>query len=63
MGYDRGDGFVFKFEPNGVRFGSKSKGKPSPRSYPIQFERQRKYSFLSVRFITGAWMTNHQNIR
>ena len=46
MGYDRGDSFHFDFEPNGVPFGSKSKGKLSPRSYPIQYE--RKYSFLSV---------------
>ena len=26
MGYDRGDGFPFDFEPNGNPFGSKSKG-------------------------------------
>ena len=31
--------FPFDFEPNGIPFGSKSKGKLSPRSYPIQFER------------------------
>ena len=48
MGYDRGDSFPFDFEPNGIPFGSKSKGKLSPRSYPIQFERKWKYSFLSV---------------
>ena len=35
-------------EPNGISFGSKSKGKLSPRSYPIQCERKWKYSFLSV---------------
>ena len=38
MGYDRGDSFPFDFEPNGNPFGSKAKGKLSPRSYPIQFE-------------------------
>ena len=38
MGYDRGDNFPFDFEPNGNPFGSKSKGKLSPRSYPIQCE-------------------------
>ena len=48
MGYDRGDSFHFDSEPNGIPFGSKSKGKLSPRSYAIQFERKRKYSFLSV---------------
>ena len=32
MGYDRGDSFPFNFEPNGNPFGSKSKGKLSPRS-------------------------------
>ena len=48
MGYDRGDCFPFDFEPNGIPFGSKSKGKLSPRSYPIQCERKWKYSFLSA---------------
>ena len=33
MGYDRGDSF--DFEPNGIPFGSKSKGKLSSRLYPI----------------------------
>ena len=47
MGYDRGDSFPFDFEPNRNPFGSKSKGKLSPRSYLIQFERKWKYSFLS----------------
>ena len=46
MGYDRGDSFPFDFEPNGISFGSKSKGKLSPRSYPNKFERKWKYSFL-----------------
>ena len=49
MGYDRGDNFLFDFEPNGNQFGSKSKGKRSPRSYPIQFERKWNTSFLSAR--------------
>ena len=49
MGYDRGDSSPFDFEPNGFPFGSKSKRKLSPRSYPIQCERKWKYSFLSVR--------------
>ena len=48
MGYDRGDSFPFYFEPTGIPFGSKSKGKLSPRSYPIQCERKWNYSFLSV---------------
>ena len=48
MGYDRGDSFTFDFEPNGFPFGSKSKGKLSPRSYPSQCERKWKYSFLRV---------------
>ena len=49
MGNDRGDSFPFDFEPNGIPFGSKLKGKLSPRSYPIQSERKWKHSFLSVR--------------
>jgi len=47
IGYDRGDNFPFKFEPNEIPFDSKSKGKLSPLSYPIQCERKWKYSFLS----------------
>ena len=39
---------ITHFEPNGITFGSKSKGKLSQRSYPIQCERKWKYSFLSV---------------
>ena len=38
MGYDRGDSFPIDVEPNGVPFGLKSKGKLSPRSYPLQYE-------------------------
>ena len=45
MGFDRRDSFPFDFELNGIPFGSKSKGKQSPRSNPIQCE--RKYSFPS----------------
>ena len=52
MGYDRGDSFPFDFEPIGIPFGLKSKGKLSPRSYPIQCERKWKYSFLSVALST-----------
>jgi len=48
MGYDSGDSFPFDFESNGIPFGSNLKGKLSPRSYPIQFERKWKHSFLSV---------------
>ena len=55
MGYDRDDSFSFNFEPNGILFGSKSKGRLSPRSYPIQFERKWKYSFLSVRLFADAF--------
>ena len=46
--YDRGDSFPFDFEPNGIPFGSKSKGKLSPRSYLIQCERKWKYIFSSA---------------
>ena len=48
MGYNRGDSFPFDFEPNVIPFGLKSKGKTSPRSYPIQCESKWKYSFLSA---------------
>ena len=51
MGYDRGDSIPFDFEPNGIPFGSNSKGKLSPRSYPIQFERKWKYSFFQCRAV------------
>ena len=50
MGYGRGYSFLFDFEPNWIPFGSKSKGKLSPRSYPIQFERKWKYIFISEYF-------------
>ena len=45
--------FLSIFEPNGLPFGSKSKGKLSPRSYPIQLEGKWKYSFLSVKGLRG----------
>ena len=48
MGYDSGDSSPFDFELNGIPFGSKSKGKLSPRSYPIQCERKWKHSFLGA---------------
>ena len=41
--------FSFRFsEPNGIPFGSKSKWKLSSWSYPIQCEREWKYSFFSA---------------
>ena len=49
MRYGCGDSFPFDFEPNGIPFGSKSKGKLSPQPYPIRFERKWKHSFFSVR--------------
>ena len=48
MGHDRGDGVSFDFQPNGIPFGSKSKGKLSPRPYPIQFEKKWKHNFLNA---------------
>ena len=33
LGYDRGDSFLFDFEPNGIPFGSKSIGTLSQRLY------------------------------
>ena len=48
MGYDCGDSFPFNFESNGIPFGLKSKRKLSPPSYPIQIEKNWKYSFFSA---------------
>ena len=48
MEYDRGDNFPFDFEPNGIPSGWKLKGKLSPRSYSMQFERKLKSVFVSV---------------
>ena len=45
------DSFPFDFAPNGNLFGTKSEGKLSPWSYPIQFERKWNSSFLSMRLI------------
>ena len=58
MVYDRGDSFPSDFEPNGLLFGSKSKGKLSPRLYAIQFERKLKTSFLSVKHNESILMAN-----
>ena len=58
MGYDCGDSLPFDFEPNGIQFGSESKGNLSPRSsYSLQFE--RKLIFFSVgtyvvRYVVGT---------
>ena len=60
MGYDRGDSIPVDFEPDGIPFGSKSKGKMSPLSYPIQCERKWKSSFLSVD-ISATWAERELN--
>ena len=62
MGYGRGDSFPFNFEPNGIPFASK--GKLSPRPYPIQCERKWKYGFLSEVFRICAFraVPSHINI-
>ena len=58
MGYDRGDSFPFDFVPNGISLGSKSRGKLSPRTHNILFERKWKSSFLialpSTRIVYSA---------
>ena len=48
IGYDRGDSFPFDFEPNGILFGYKSKGKLSPRSNPIQFDKNWNTNFVNA---------------
>ena len=58
MVLDHVDSFPFDFEPNGILFGSKLNGKLSPRSYPIQYDRKWKYSFLSVKFVTKLHVCN-----
>ena len=55
MKYDHGDSFPFDFEPNESAFGSKSKGKLSPRSYHIQCERKWNTSFLSTILERNYW--------
>jgi len=62
MGYDRGDSFPLDFEPNRNPFGSKLKGKLSLWSYPIQFERKRKTSYL-VRLKWKVIFTFHSKPR
>ena len=57
MRYDRGDSFPF--EQNGIPFGSKLKGKLSPRSYHIQCERKWKYSFLRDMVLLFIKYTNN----
>ena len=52
MGYDRDDSFPFDFKPNGSPFGSKSKGKRSPRTHPYEFGRKYKSTFLNVKRLT-----------
>jgi len=42
MGYDRGDSFPFDFEPNGIPFGSKSKGKDFEPNKWIHLVQNRK---------------------
>ena len=48
MEYDCEDSFPFNFEKNRISYGSKSKGKQSPRSYPIKVEKGTGVYFLSV---------------
>ena len=48
MKYDPGDSFSFDSEPNVIPFGSKSKGKLSPKSYSIQFERKLRTILVTV---------------
>ena len=64
MGYDRGDSLPFNIEPNGIPFGSKSKGKLSPRLYPTQCEMKWKYSFLNEdhkKKVSELLLTSHNN--
>ena len=61
MVYDRGDSFPLDFEPNRIPFGSKSKGKMSPRKDPIQFERKWNTSFLSVSAILERVRNRNKN--
>ena len=62
MGYDRADSLPFDFEPNGIQFGPKSKGKLSPRSYPIQCERKWKYSGVETYHIVDRWERVYKQI-
>ena len=63
MGYDRGDSFPFDFKPNGMPFGSKSKGKLSPRSYPIQYERKWNTSLQHLdHFILNTFINMYHSL-
>ena len=46
MEFDRSDSPPFDYEPNEISFGLKSKGKPSPRSFSIQFVGKSKSIFF-----------------
>ena len=46
--YDRSDSFPFDYEPNGIPFGSRSKGKLSVQSFPFQFERKKNLIFSVI---------------
>ena len=52
MGYDRGDSFPFDFEPNGILFSSKSKGRLSPLEW-----HERKSSCKSVMYIIETFLS------
>ena len=52
MAYDRGDSFPFDFEPNGIAFGSENRKENCHHDH-IPFERNWKYSFLSV--VVPGW--------
>ena len=47
-----GDLFQFDCEQNEIIIGSKSKGKLSPRSHSIEFERKRKHNFVNGCILT-----------
>ena len=44
------DSFPFELEPNGILFGSISKGKLLPQSYSIQFEKEMEISFCESNY-------------
>ena len=47
--------FFLILEPNGIPFGSKSKGKVSPRLYPIQYERKWNASASRQHAMPSEW--------
>ena len=53
---------ILDLEPNEVPFGSKSKGKLSPRPYLIQYERKWNTSFLSVGAFRPELVFRYKNI-